>query len=185
MACTGRAARGTAPWPACFAGFAVWAYTLLLPSFAKSGWLPDGFLQNGLFGIALLRPTQLFGLVGMDEITHCLFWSLLANIATYAGVSLSGRPDAAETSQATLFVDAMKQGTQGTGSRFWRGSARVDELLPPDQPVSRPATGAAGFRELRRANAAERAWRICRPMPAPCTTPKRYSPAPSARPRRE
>jgi Na+/proline symporter/signal transduction histidine kinase len=113
-----------------FAGFAVWAYTLLLPSFAKSGWLPAGFLQEGLFGIALLRPTQLFGLAGMDEITHCLFWSLLANTAAYAGVSLSGRPSAAETSQATLFVDAMKQGAQGAGSRFWRGSAQVDELLP-------------------------------------------------------
>jgi Na+/proline symporter len=24
------------------AGFLVWGYTLLLPSFAKSGWLPDG-----------------------------------------------------------------------------------------------------------------------------------------------
>ncbi|HNA03031.1 MAG TPA: sensor histidine kinase [Rhodocyclaceae bacterium] len=113
-----------------FAGFAVWAYTLLLPSFAKSGWLPVGFLQEGLFGIALLRPTQLFGLTGMDEITHCLFWSLLANTAAYAGVSLSGRPSATETSQATLFVDAMKQGAQGAGSRFWRGSAQVDELLP-------------------------------------------------------
>ena len=113
-----------------FAGFAVWAYTLLLPSFAKSGWLPDGFLQNGLFGLSLLRPTQLFGLVGMDEITHCLFWSLLANIGAYTAVSLSGRPDAAETSQATLFVDAMTLATQGAGSRFWRGSARVDELLP-------------------------------------------------------
>ena len=29
------------------AGFAVWAYTLLLPSFAKSGWLPADFLQQG------------------------------------------------------------------------------------------------------------------------------------------
>ena len=29
------------------AGFAVWLYTLLLPSFAKSGWLPIGFLNDG------------------------------------------------------------------------------------------------------------------------------------------
>ena len=36
-------------------GFAVWAYTLALPSFAKSGWLSAGFLQDGLFGVALLR----------------------------------------------------------------------------------------------------------------------------------
>jgi hypothetical protein len=47
------------------AGFLVWGYTLLLPSFAKSGWLPDGFLTQGLFGIELLRPQQLFGLTGI------------------------------------------------------------------------------------------------------------------------
>jgi hypothetical protein len=27
------------------AGFVFWAYTLLLPSFAKSGWLPEGFIE--------------------------------------------------------------------------------------------------------------------------------------------
>ncbi len=32
------------------AGFAIWAYTLLLPSFAKSGWLPAEFLQLGPWG---------------------------------------------------------------------------------------------------------------------------------------
>ncbi|MGH8623132.1 MAG: sodium:solute symporter family protein, partial [Burkholderiales bacterium] len=56
------------------AGFLVWLYTLLLPSFAKSGWLPIGFLSQGMFGIDLLKPQQLFGLSGIDDITHCLFW---------------------------------------------------------------------------------------------------------------
>ena len=37
------------------AGFLIWAYTLLLPSFAKSGWLPITFLSEGLFGIDLLQ----------------------------------------------------------------------------------------------------------------------------------
>jgi Na+/proline symporter len=38
------------------AGFVVWGYTLLLPSFAKSGWLDPHFLQHGLFGLNWLRP---------------------------------------------------------------------------------------------------------------------------------
>jgi signal transduction histidine kinase len=107
----------------------VWIYTLLLPSFAKSGWLPAAFLQEGLLGIELLRPQQLFGLAGLDEIGHCMLWSMLANIGAYIGVSLAGRPDAAETSQATLFVDVFRHGGQGSGSQFWRGSARADDLL--------------------------------------------------------
>jgi Na+/proline symporter/nitrogen-specific signal transduction histidine kinase len=111
------------------AGFLVWAYTLLLPSFARSGWLPISFLEQGPFGIELLRPLQLFGLAGLDQISHCMFWSMLVNIGFYVGVSLAGRPDAAETSQATLFVDVLRHGAPGSGSQFWRGSAHVDDLL--------------------------------------------------------
>ena len=46
------------------AGFVVWFYTLLLPAFARSGWLPIGFLEHGPFGIELLKPLALFGLAG-------------------------------------------------------------------------------------------------------------------------
>ena len=70
------------------AGFALWAYTLMLPSIAKSGWMPAGFMTEGLFGIALLRPEQLLGLTGLDSLTHSLLWSLLANAGLYVGVSL-------------------------------------------------------------------------------------------------
>ncbi len=110
------------------AGFAIWIYTLLLPSFAKSGWLPATFLSQGLWGIELLKPQQLFGLQGLDEISHCLFWSLLANAGLYIALSLARTADAAEHAQATLFVDATRH-VPGAGSRFWRGSASVNDLL--------------------------------------------------------
>ncbi len=112
------------------AGFAVWAYTLLLPSFAKSGWLSLDFIREGLFGLALLKPQQLFGLTGLDDISHSLFWSMLANIGCYVAVSLRKRPDVVETSQATLFVDVFRLTEGAAGSRFWRGSAHVQDLLP-------------------------------------------------------
>jgi hypothetical protein len=109
------------------AGFLVWAYTLLLPSFAKSGWLPDDFLTQGLFGIELLRPQQLFGLTGIDEIAHCLFWSFFANIGAYVGFSCCDRRWSAEATQATVFVDALKE-TGPVGAVLWRGRAKVSDL---------------------------------------------------------
>ncbi|MBK6631697.1 MAG: histidine kinase [Betaproteobacteria bacterium] len=112
------------------AGFAVWSYTLLLPSFAKSGWLSIDFIREGLFGIALLKPQQFFGLAGLDEISHCLFWSMLANIGCYVAISLRVQPSVVETGQGTLFVDVFKRTAGAEGSRFWRGSAQVQELLP-------------------------------------------------------
>ncbi|HYT85175.1 MAG TPA: sensor histidine kinase [Burkholderiales bacterium] len=111
------------------AGFLVWTYTLLLPSFAKSGWLPITFLSHGLFGTDLLKPQQLLGLQGLDDITHCLFWSMLANIGCYVGISLIKGPNAVEHGQATVFVDALRHPAAAPGSRFWRGSASVNDLL--------------------------------------------------------
>lgn len=110
------------------AGFGVWLYTLLLPSFAKSGWLPLSFLEQGPIGIELLRPQELFGLSGMNEITHCLFWSMLFNIGAYLIFSLRREPNVSEATQATLFVDALKH-DRPAGFALWRGKAEVHELL--------------------------------------------------------
>ena len=110
-------------------GFGFWAYTLMLPSLAKSGWLPGGFLEFGPWGQAWLMPEAFLGLKGLDNLTHSLFWSLLANIAGYVGVSLWRPPSARETSQALLFVDVFHR-TAGTRPVFWQGKAQVSALLP-------------------------------------------------------
>jgi Na+/proline symporter/signal transduction histidine kinase len=109
-------------------GFAVWFYTLLLPALARSGWLPIGFLENGPFGIELLRPLQLFGLSGLDQITHAMIWSMIANIGAYVAVSLSVDQSADEHRQASLFVDVFKQGGEAARARFWRGTASAPDL---------------------------------------------------------
>ena len=110
-------------------GFAVWLYTLLLPSFAKSGWIDRGFVDQGLWGIEALRAQALFGLSGLDEISHSLWWSLFANIGLYVLVSLNSRPDAVEAGQAERFVDVFRHGGRDTEARLWRGSASLDELV--------------------------------------------------------
>jgi signal transduction histidine kinase len=110
------------------AGFAVWFYTLLLPALARSGWLPIGLLEHGPFGIELLKPLALFGLKGLDQITHAMIWSMLANIGAYIAFSVSGAPSAEETRQASLFVDVMRTSGPGGGARFWRGTASIPEL---------------------------------------------------------
>ncbi|HSN79366.1 MAG TPA: sodium:solute symporter, partial [Rhodoferax sp.] len=110
------------------AGFVMWSYTLMLPSLAKSGWLPDAFLNQGLLGLSWLQPEQLFGLRGLDNLTHSLFWSLLANIGAYVGLSLWRAPNGQEASQALLFVDIFKRTTTARPV-FWRGRATVPDLL--------------------------------------------------------
>ncbi len=105
------------------AGFVLWAYTLMLPAVASSGWIDARFVADGPWGLALLRPEHLLGLTGLDPLTHSLFWSLLANIALYAGLSLWRPPSGAEASQALQFVDVYQRAPV-----FWRGRARVADL---------------------------------------------------------
>ncbi|NOT71523.1 MAG: histidine kinase [Hyphomicrobium sp.] len=107
-------------------GFALWTYTLLLPSFARSGWLSASFADHGPYGLALLKPYALFGLEGLDPISHATIWTMVFNVALLAGVSLFTSQSMLERSQAVHFVDAFKQ-SQGNGGE-WRGRASADEL---------------------------------------------------------
>jgi Na+/proline symporter/nitrogen-specific signal transduction histidine kinase len=110
------------------AGFAMWTYTLMLPSLAKSGWLDDAFLTQGLWGLSWLKPEQLLGLHDLDNLTHSLFWSLLVNAGAYIGLSLWRSPSGQEASQALLFVDVFDR-TRAASPVFWRGSAQLPDLI--------------------------------------------------------
>ena len=133
------------------AGFLLWSYTLMLPSLAKSGWVADGFLHDGPWGQQWLRPEALLGLQGFDNLTHSLFWSLLANIGCYVGFSLWRSPSAAEASQALLFVDVFERSSQ-LQPVFWRGQASVAPL----QSLAERFLGPERARELFARHARER-----------------------------
>jgi Na+/proline symporter/signal transduction histidine kinase len=140
---------------ALLAGFAIWFYTLLLPALARSGWLPIGLLEQGPFGIELLKPLALFGLSGLDQITHAMIWSMIANIGAYVGVSLSASPSAEEHRQASVFVDVFRQSAEAGGARFWRGTASAPDLYN----VLARFLGSAGADESFRGYAAAKGLR--------------------------
>jgi Na+/proline symporter/nitrogen-specific signal transduction histidine kinase len=107
-------------------GFLVWIHTLLLPSFARSGWIGESFVSDGPFGVALLRPYELFGVSGLDPIAHALFWTMVVNVGLYVGVSLVTSQTIIERSQANQFVDIF--GRAAAGGRIWRGRATIGDL---------------------------------------------------------
>ncbi len=109
-------------------GFLMWFYTLLLPAFTNSGWLPASFIEQGPFGIALLRPEALFGMDWLDNLSHALFWSMLVNIGGYVGVSVMTRQNVIERVQTALFVDVFRHSGEKSGFRVWRGTATFAEL---------------------------------------------------------
>ncbi|MBN9243738.1 MAG: histidine kinase [Mesorhizobium sp.] len=119
-----------ATWAGAFAGiscgFAIWCYTMLLPSFARSGTFGMSFIADGPFGIALLKPYALLGLGGLDPVTHGTFWSLLVNTGAFVTVSLVGRQRPMERARAALFVGAVDS---GEAAQIWRRTALVPDLM--------------------------------------------------------
>lgn len=85
------------------AGYAVWAYTLLLPTFARSGLVPISLVEEGPFGLSLLRPQALFS-IAFEPLTHGVFWSIAVNLSIFIAFSLSRGPRPIERLQANVFV---------------------------------------------------------------------------------
>src|SRR5690606_37887452 len=109
-------------------GFAVWAYTLVVPSIVRAGFITPDLLSAGPFAIAALRPEALLYLSGWDPLVHALFWSLSANLAAYLFVSLGSEHKPLESLQSALFVDPFRR-RRGSGSRVWAGDTAVEDLM--------------------------------------------------------
>jgi Na+/proline symporter/anti-sigma regulatory factor (Ser/Thr protein kinase) len=135
------------------AGFSVWFYTLLLPAFAKSGWLGAEFVERGPWGMELLRPTQLFGLAGLDSITHAMIWSMIANVGAYVVGSVLARQSPAEHAQATLFVDVYAQ--TGEPGSPWRAATSAAALQTLVGRFLGPARAAELFTQYARTHGLE------------------------------
>lgn len=109
-------------------GFAIWFFTAVLPSMTGAGIVNISVVEKGLFGISWLKPFSLFGMEGMDSVTHCFFWSMLFNTVTFVTVSLNTKKKAQETYQAEIFVDIFKHSVTPMENTLWKGTAYLSDL---------------------------------------------------------
>lgn len=110
------------------AGFAVWAYTLLLPWIARAGLLPLSIVDQGPFGIGLLKPEALLYL-NFDPLPHGVLLSLLINVATFVFVSLLRPPVPIERLQSQIFVlDDLPRPVATPAFRLWRTTLTMGDL---------------------------------------------------------
>jgi Na+/proline symporter/signal transduction histidine kinase len=108
-------------------GFAVWSYTLFLPSFMDTNTAGLLLLQHGPFGIEALRPQALFG-ADLPPLMHGVLWSLSLNILAYIVLSLLRQPSSIERLQAEVFVPNELTPMTPTFRR-WRSTVTVQDIL--------------------------------------------------------
>ncbi len=80
-------------------GFAVWAYTLFLPTILDPA---SSLLEFGPFGLEWLRPQALFGF-DATPLNHGVIFSLMANTITFCLASFIRQPKPIERMQAGVF----------------------------------------------------------------------------------
>jgi PAS domain S-box-containing protein len=103
------------------AGFLVWFYTLIVPAFATTGWISKDIIEKGPWNVSFLRPEHLFGVTGLDTISHAVFWTMFFNIGLYV--------------LGSLFSEQTEE-EQGLSEEFAYTLAPAAAVMP-----SRPAAG--------------------------------------------
>ena len=125
-------------------GFALWAFTIFLPSVGAGSAFWDNTLQHGVLGWGILRPQALFGITGLDPVVHSVFWSMLLNTAAFIVGSLASSPTPLERLQGTRFSNLFDRPTSVHG--WARGTADAEDLLTMSQHILGTATAQNMFK---------------------------------------
>ena len=110
------------------AGFLVCTYCVLIPYATGVTHTGNTFINDGPFGIALLKPFALFGLDYLAPVPHAVFWSMFFNIFIYMGFSVSFKGNYRERNYAEMFVDIDKYITMHENAFIWKGTAYTSDI---------------------------------------------------------
>jgi signal transduction histidine kinase len=143
-------------------GFALWVFTMLLPSFGIDGALSREVFETGLLGLGWLRPQALFGVEGLDPTVHAVVWSLSLNALMFFVVSVFSFPAPIERLQGAQFVNVLKHDGPARG---WTASvAGSEDLMIMAQRILGAAEAQVFFR--REAAAQGRPGQLPEPTPS-------------------
>jgi len=102
-------------------GFVTWFHTLIVPAFAKSGWVSAATVERGPLGIGFLRPEAMFGLHGLPPLAHGVFWTVVFNVGGFVVGSILFEADDEERRMQQEFLDGRLDWADRAG-----GEATVD-----------------------------------------------------------
>lgn len=109
-------------------GFLVCLYTILIPYAIGVTKSSSTFIQEGPWGITMLKPFAILGLNYLDPILHAFFWSMLLNTMSYLAISVSFKGNYRERNYAEMFVDIDKYITNHENAFIWKGTAYISDI---------------------------------------------------------
>lgn len=103
-------------------------YTLILPFIVNVLTGSNDLVQNGLFGIELLKPYQLLGITFLSPEAHAFFWSIFLNTVCFLIFSLLSKGNYRERNYAEMFVNSSNYANLQDGAFVWKGEAYVSDI---------------------------------------------------------
>ena len=109
-------------------GVLIVTYTLISPFIANALTGSATFVEEGLFGIELLKPYALFGIDFLGPEAHAFFWSMFLNTCSFLTLSLLSKGNYRERNYAEMFVNSSNYANLQDGAFVWKGEAYVSDI---------------------------------------------------------
>ncbi|RXP52273.1 hypothetical protein EC396_11505 [Lutibacter sp. HS1-25] len=109
-------------------GVLITIYTLVIPFTIDAQLISSSFVKEGLLGVTMLHPYQLFGLHFLEPVPHAFFWSLFFNILVFVLYSVNAIGNYRERNFAEMFVDSSKYAAMHEDAYVWKGEAYVKDI---------------------------------------------------------
>jgi len=109
-------------------GVIVVSYTLILPFTINLIAGDTTFVDNGPFGIELLKPYELLRVKFLSIEAHAFFWSMFVNIFSFLIISLLEKGNYRERNYAEVFVNSNNYVNLQDGAYVWKGEAYVSDI---------------------------------------------------------
>jgi signal transduction histidine kinase/Na+/proline symporter len=110
-------------------GYAMWAFTSLVPQLADTMGISRTIMEHGLFGWEVLHPNALFGMNVLPPLAHSLFWSMGVNVLAMIVVSMCAKKTAQESYFADFYVEHQKYASDYNNIGAWKGKAHLGDLF--------------------------------------------------------
>lgn len=109
-------------------GLCIVIYTLLLPIMGQVFFPAATWLQEGIFGLHWMKPSQFLGIEFLTPESNAFMWSMAFNSIAFVGVSLSYKGNYRERNYAEMFVHNENYENLQEGAFVWKGEAYVADI---------------------------------------------------------
>lgn len=109
-------------------GMMMIGFTYLLPFITENVLSNSQFVENGLYGVQMLKPYALFGIDLLNPVNHALYWSLLFNTGAYLVLSVIKKGNYRERNYGEMFVNSERVVELKENAYVWKGEANVKDI---------------------------------------------------------